>query len=84
MFHFVLDTTERWMVGKRGLVWKPMKPVTFDHTAPPYGEDARRVIENQRGSIGNKRANVEPNLFLFAGREFPICRAQRELATAWP
>jgi hypothetical protein len=84
MFHFVLDTTERWMVGKRGLVWKPMKPVTFDHTATPYGEDARRVIENQRGSIGNKRANVEPNLFLFAGREFPICRAQRELATAWP
>jgi hypothetical protein len=84
MFHFVFDTTERGMIGKRSLVWEPMKSVTFDHTAPPYGEDARRFIENQRGGIGSKRTNAESNLLLFTGRELPIRRAQRKLATARP
>ena len=72
MFHFVFDTTERGMIGKRILVWEPMKSVPFNHTAPPYGEDARRFIENQRGGIGSKRTNAESNLLLFTGRELPF------------
>ena len=72
------------MIGKWILVWEPVKSVTFDHTAPSYGEDARRFVENQRGGIGSKRANAEPDLLLVPGRELSIRRAQRKLATARP
>jgi hypothetical protein len=84
MFHFVIDATEYGVVGKRILVWKPMEPVPFDHATPSYGEDAWRIVKDQRSGIGSKGTNVESNLLLFTGRELPIGRAQRELATARP
>ena len=58
-----------------------MKTVPFDHATPPYGEDARRFIEDQRSGTGSKWTNVESNLLLLAGREL---HAQHKFATARP